>query len=360
MKGYCIPYDENKVSENIRKEIQELVIQFNLDTKMLLFHINKDNHIKSGLKQGTYPGITEYIKSRNYSIKFQEGKGSPDGKCRGSNGFIVEGKKCDLFNLVNSDIRGSLIKLLPNYKQNKILWVTNNSFENTRRPLEVVNGKLKIKKNDINNISDMRVYFKDDHHSIAGTLFNSTEYISQKSTGLVTFINLGVNNDQCFRESSIKNNSITTELGICILETFGIDKYGFCEIFNNYASKNFDDIAITADKYNQTINFDSELCSTSFKSKIQEFLDQCMGNGNMIISHYISNKDKLYRSKKVNTDVLRYKSYYGGKSKKAKGIYIEILTKSLIFTVNIRNKNSGIYPSHIMCDFKYRNDQTLL
>ena len=45
MKGYCIPYDENKVSENIRKEIQELVIQFNLDTKMLLFHINKDNNL---------------------------------------------------------------------------------------------------------------------------------------------------------------------------------------------------------------------------------------------------------------------------------------------------------------------------
>ena len=203
----------------------------------------------------------------------------------------------------------------------------------------------------------MQVYFKDDRHSITGILFISTEYISQKSTVLVTFINLGVNNDNCFRESSIKNNSITTELGICILETLGIDKYGFCEIFNNYANKNIDGIFITAYKYNQTINFDSELCSISFKTKLQEFLDQCMGNGDMIISHNINNSDILYRSKSLDTRILRYKSFYGGKSKKGKRIDIEIYTKSLIFTINIRNKQGGIYPSHIMCDFKYYSDQ---
>ena len=80
----------------------------------------------------------------------------------------------------------------------------------------------------------------------------------------------------------------------------------------------------------------------------------------MIISHNISDKDRLYRSKKVNTNLLKYKSYYGGKSKNSKRIDIEIITKSLIFNINIRNKQGGIYPSHIMCDFKYHNDQMLL
>ena len=58
---------------------------------------------------------------------------------------IVEYEKCDLFNDVNSD-RKYLIKHLPNYKKDKIQRVTSNSVENTRRPLKVVNGKLKIEK----------------------------------------------------------------------------------------------------------------------------------------------------------------------------------------------------------------------
>jgi len=359
-RGYSIPYDPIKCDIVVNNLIDELEDKFGIDKKNLLFHCERKNDIKTGLPKGKYSGIKEYVRSKNLGIKITEGKGSPNGKCRGSNGFSVEIEKNDLINEKNSDLRKELIKLLPLYKANKIISCIKNDVENTRRPLKVINGKLYIDKNDINNISDMRIYFNDNHHAIAGALFMSTEYLSQKSTGLVTFINLGVNNDNCFRESSMKNNIITTELGICILETFGINKDGFCDIFNNYANGNIDEISTTAEKYNQTINFDSMMCSNSFKLKIQEFLDQCMGNGNMIISHNISDKDRLYRSKKVNTNVLRYKSYYGGKSKKGKRIDIEILTNSLIFTVNIRNKQGGIYPSHIMCDFKYHNDQMLL
>jgi hypothetical protein len=360
MRGYCIPYDPNKCDIVITNLIDELVDKFGIDKNKLLFHCERKNDIKTGVSKGIYPTIEEYVKNKKLKIKLGEGKGSPNGKCRGSNGFSVEVEKCDLFNVVNSDIRNTVTDLLPHNKHNKIIWFGKNSIENTRRPLIVVNGELKICKNNIHNISDMRIYFKDDHHDIAGTLFNSTEYISQKSTGLVTFINLGVNNDNCFRESSIKNNSITTELGICILETLGINVLGFCNIFNNYANKNIDEIITTANQYNQTINFDGILCSNSFKLKLQAFLDQCMGNGNMIISHNISNQDVLYRSNKVNTNVLRYQSYYGGKLKKGKRIDIEITTKSLIFTINIRNKQGGIYPSHIMCDFRYHNDQMLI
>lgn len=359
-RGYCIPYDPNKCDIVVNILIDELEDKFGIDKKKLLFHCERENDIKTGLPNGKYPGIKEYVRSKKLGIKIIEGKGSPNGKCRGSNGFSVEVEKNDLINENNSDLRKELTKLLPPYKMEKFTCSIKNDIENTRRPLKVINGKLYIDKNDINNISDMRIYFEDNHHAIAGTLFISTEYISQKSTGLVTFINLGVNNDNCFRESYIKNNAITTELGICILETFGINKDGFCDIFNNYANGNIDGISTTAEKYNQIINFDSKICSNIFKLKIQEFLNQCMGNGNMIISHNISDKDRLYRSKKVNTNVLRYKSYYGGKRKKGKRIDIEILTNSLIFTVNIRNKQGGIYPSHIMCDFKYHNDQMLL
>jgi hypothetical protein len=360
VRGYCIPYENKECEYILNNLIDDLVDNFGIKRNKLLFHCERDNDIKTGFSKGKYPGIEAYVKSKKLGIKITEGKGSPNGKCCGSNGFSVEVEKNDLINEKNSDLRKELIKLLYSYKMDKMICCIKNDVENTRRPLKVLNDKLYIDKNDINNISDMRIYFNDNHHTIAGTLFISTEYISQKSTDQVTFINLGVNNDNCFRESSIKKNIIATELGICILETFGINKDGFCDIFNNYANENIDGINTTAEKYNQTINFDSMICSNSFKLKIQEFLDQCMGNGNIIISHNISNKDILYRSKKVDTNIIRYQSYYGGKRKKGKRIDIEILTKSLLFTINIRNKQGGIYPSHIMCDFKYHNDQMLL
>ena len=36
----------------------------------------------------------------------------------------------------------------------------------------------------------------------------------------------------------------------------------------------------------------------------------------------------------------------------AKRIDIEVITKLYIFKINIRNKQGGLYPSHIMCDYK--------
>ena len=36
----------------------------------------------------------------------------------------------------------------------------------------------------------------------------------------------------------------------------------------------------------------------------------------------------------------------------AKRIDIEVITKLYQFKINIRNKQGGLYPSHIMCDYK--------
>ena len=37
----------------------------------------------------------------------------------------------------------------------------------------------------------------------------------------------------------------------------------------------------------------------------------------------------------------------------AKRIDVYIETEEMIFKFNIRHKQGGIYPSHIMCDFSY-------
>ena len=40
------------------------------------------------------------------------------------------------------------------------------------------------------------------------------------------------------------------------------------------------------------------------------------------------------------------------KKGEAKRIDIEVVTPLYIFKFNIRNKQGGLYPSHIMCDYK--------
>lgn len=43
---------------------------------------------------------------------------------------------------------------------------------------------------------------------------------------------------------------------------------------------------------------------------------------------------------------------YGGSSGTGKRVNISFSNSFFDFTVNIRNKQSGRYPSHIMCDYK--------
>jgi len=43
---------------------------------------------------------------------------------------------------------------------------------------------------------------------------------------------------------------------------------------------------------------------------------------------------------------------YGGSGGNGKRVDIEFANDYFDFKVNIRNKQSGLYPSHIMCDYK--------
>lgn len=359
MRGYCISYDPIKCDDIVNNLMDDLVNKYGIDKNKLLFHYKRKNDIKTGEPEGKYPGIKDYVKRKKLKIKIDEGKGNPDCKCRGSNGFIVEDIKCNLFNDKNSVEHKILIDLLPLSKKDKFIYCTKNYIENTRRPLKVENGKLKIDKNDINNISDMRIHFNDDHHDIAGTLFNSTEYISQKSTGLVTFINAGVQSTDCLPISDIQNNNIKSEKGKLILKTLGINENAFCDIFNNYHSGNIFKNINVADYNNTIINFNSNIHDKLFEINLKRLIKKSMGDGNSIISHYINGGDKIYRIKDKKIDLISYHSYYGGKLKKGKRIDVEVKTTDMIFKFNIRNKQGGIYPSHLMCDFKYHNDQML-
>ena len=46
---------------------------------------------------------------------------------------------------------------------------------------------------------------------------------------------------------------------------------------------------------------------------------------------------------------------YGGKTSAGKRVDIEIDTPNITLKINIRNKQGGVYPSHIMCDYIFKS-----
>jgi hypothetical protein len=163
-------------------------------------------------------------------------------------------------------------------------------------------------------------------------------YLSLKFSSTLTFMNAGV--VQIFTPSDIKSGSIQTTMGKAILDTFGIEDDIFCDVFNNYGRKKFPNVKAKLDK-----------------QKLKKFLQTCIGSnywmvhgmegGKVYFWEMSDSKNPQYAT--ITGDV---EIQYGGKQGNGKRIDIVFSNRYFDFKVNIRNKQGGIYPSHIMCDYK--------
>lgn len=380
--GYSLYINTKLFSNDENLILNQLINDFKIDKNKLLMNAKNNFLLKTGYPKEHYSLFQNYIKDKNkyYPFKLQEGGGSPDGNYRGKGGFNTEIIKhnelnnaiwsirsrklmhktisssviTDSFPQNNSKLLEKIQALLPAYKKNKIITITKNSIENTRRKMIIDDdNNINFKNNYCRNISDMKILFEDTHHNKVGILCLSDEYISQKSTGLVTFINSGIQKSDCLPQKDIEKCEITSNKGKLLLNTLGIDIKAFCQVFNNYANKNIEGISEIANEYNKELIFNNTNSNYKLCIEIQKLIKKSMGVGNMIISHEINNDDKVYRSKDKNMDLVSYQSYYGGQKSKGKRVDVEIKTNDMKFIFNIRNKQGDIYPSHLMCDFKY-------
>jgi len=163
-------------------------------------------------------------------------------------------------------------------------------------------------------------------------------YLSLKFSSTLTFMNAGV--AQIFTPSDIKSGSIQTTMGKAILDTFGIEDDIFCDVFNNYGRKKFPNVKAKLDK-----------------QKLKKFLQTCIGSnywmvhgmegGKVYFWEMSDSKNPQYAT--ITGDV---EIQYGGKQGNGKRIDIVFSNRYFDFKVNIRNKQGGLYPSHIMCDYK--------
>jgi hypothetical protein len=165
-------------------------------------------------------------------------------------------------------------------------------------------------------------------------------YISAKFGGTLTFFNSGV--AKTLPADEIKKGEIKNANGIALLKTLGIDNKSFCAVFNYYEK-------------GKAGEFKPKKISADI-GKLQNLVSSGIGYG----YYYASagkGEDQFFKidqkyNKKASTVTSEPVVYYGGIDGKGKRIDVVFESDKYYFKVNIRNKQGGLYPTHIMCDYK--------
>lgn len=175
-------------------------------------------------------------------------------------------------------------------------------------------------------------------------------YLSLKMGGTVTFFNSGVT--KFLTKSDIESGEIKQKEGKIILETLGIDPEMFVNIFQSYDAK-------AGAKRTKVQKNNVDVTSKVNKAKLKKFLASGVGYGYHLIHAASPTKDSITEFYIDKNDALKYVNpqkvivqYPTGGG--AKRIDVLIETPKFTFKVNIRNKQGGLYPSHIMCDYKIK------
>lgn len=162
-------------------------------------------------------------------------------------------------------------------------------------------------------------------------------YLSAKYGNTLIFFNSGIT--KILPTSEIKSGKITNPDGVALLDTFGIDNETFCKVFNDYPDGDFSELNGASTKYSI--------------SKIKNLVKSGIGEGYYMVK--VGSKSSQFEhinSAYTNTasDVSAPVIYYGGLGGNGKRVDITFESPTYKFKINIRNKQGGLYPTHIICD----------
>jgi len=280
--------------------------------------------------------------SKKYGFKITEGEGSRGGRGSKSKGFSFEGEVTkDIETYIEEGETSANFKYPDFMKElhrdvlskHENIQVLLAGGANTKRPLEFTDIGALIGGRDLNigsKVTDVTV-----------TGDGKPYYLSLKFGGTVTFFNAGVST--IFTEDQFQKGKITNKSAKLILDMFGIDEKRFIEIFTSY------------EKGAKRAAKNKEIVTRKVKMKaLLQMLVTGVGYGYYMVHRkgkkvefYEMSRRRMIDSAKVKSVTILYP-----KPGSAKRLDIEVVTKLYIFKINIRNKQGGLYPSHIMCDYK--------
>ena len=213
--------------------------------------------------------------------------------------------------------------------------VEDTGSRNTKRPIVATGTRLHIAPNDHTKhgalLSDVDVHHKQ-----------GTSHLSLKYGATLTFMNAGVS--KVLNQTEMKTGSITNQEGKNILAAFGIDEGIFCDVFNKYGQQNFKPKSGAVQLSSKQQILLTNLLSTGVGSGYW----MVHGQPNASVNFYYMDGAKNKTASKAPGSV---QINYGGTNGKGKRVDVQFSTDYYDFKVNIRNKQRGLYPSHIMLDY---------
>tara|TARA_B100001094_G_scaffold331082_1_gene398296 strand:+ start:1691 stop:2998 length:1308 start_codon:yes stop_codon:yes gene_type:complete len=231
----------------------------------------------------------------------------------------------------------------------KFKGVLEEGSANKSRPLAYDGGTLVVAAEG-NVTEDMGSTLTDITFQYGKAL--TPVYLSLKFGPTLTFFNTGVggrNGPLLFTEEEISQYKVTTQGGLDFLKMFGMadDEDAikkFCESFVNYPRTK----AITNHIFKST---------TFNQSAIEKLLRSGIGYGYWMVHNtkgttidwYEIDKNYMEEASKITSGIT---VYYGRMNGAGKGINMTCSSSHYNFTFNIRNKQGGTYPTHVMCDYK--------
>lgn len=281
--------------------------------------------------------------SREYGFKLTAGNGSRGGTGSKSQGFAFEHQiVADLEQYKEMGLEGDfkfpkMIKRMHDefLADAKHITVKLDGTANTKRPLVFGDVDAVIGGRELNighKVTDVTVTTDAGDH-----------YLSAKFGGTVTFFNAGVRT--IFTDADFAANKITNRDAKKLLAMFGIDEQRFLDTFNKYDPS-------TSKKRGQKDVVDA--AGKANKKALQRLLITGIGMGYWMVHRkgkkvefYEMTRDRMRKASRIQSIKILYPE-----PGDAKRIDIEVKTPLYIFKFNIRNKQGGIAPSHIMCDYK--------
>ena len=167
-------------------------------------------------------------------------------------------------------------------------------------------------------------------------------YLSLKFGDTLTFINSGVGKVFLQKDYETQFKSYNNSIGNAIFDMFAIDRIEYANVFNKYG-KGYKGKKV-------------DVTSKANKSAIEDLLQYAIGYGYYMVHAkgstvdcYEMSKAYMQKAARINGKIMLH---YGGASGKGKRLDMHLESSVYKFMFNLRNKQGGKYPSHIMCDYK--------
>jgi len=305
----------------------------------------------------TKPTAVKVMRQLNGKVTLQEmknvtsvlnidwGNGSRGGQGPGNKGNLFEG---ELTNDIQSYIDNGRDGPFDNAGNKKFVLEMADYYKlDSKKNITVkAVGELNQKRSLVFN--GPQPYIKGSNFDIGATVTDVTVmadnkpiYLSLKLGGTVTFFNAGVM--RILTADEMSQGYVSNAQGKALLDLFAIDNVKFSRVFRMYGGTERE---ITEEDTFSKIN----------KNRLKNFIMSGVGYGYHLvhkmgndIHHFDIKKQDLERWSTPTSCKVRYPI---GEAKRV-DIYVDTPKFELKF--NIRNKQGGVFPSHIMSDYKIKH-----